>query len=511
MDPSNFSISHTTMRDIMPNIPLCKYDVFNEIDHSWSQSIQKYGFYIWQRIHLDERELYFHFVKSMCDNKKMIIRNPLYLEYNQPEILSSDVYFITRYMDTPTQHGNQTPVYVVDLIANYYFEKENIVVGIFLGTGDVGLDITLSYIIYFNQSKILLFHHLNERYDIPAIPYYLPNIYNIIKNMNIESIRDETPLVRVMEGYTAGLFHGLCSFVTGVYIMDTVGIKNNIDELIIGQHDPYLLEKYYKNKYENINIIKGLRIEDWLTPKLYKGVLFKYGHFHATNNYATFIKSYINKVMPIDDIYQSEIMHIKNNFYPIFSINLRCVECQIENQDIVISEVINKLKEIYPKSFFLIGGFLGDYNEELLNNLNVRIGGLTLNNYSFFLNEYEKTFTSIKNKVNHEDIKSLLNLKINNVLEYVKNVNFSIHMNAGYASIESILYNIPSTYFGTCWNEHNRNLWYVSVENYTEPILIYPPNITFISGGKPIEEFTARISSNTIVDIAVNYLTTNNK
>lgn len=509
MDPSNFSISHTCMRDIMPNIPLCKYDVFNDIDHSWNQSMQKYGSYIWQRSHLDDMELYFHFVKNMCDNKKMIIRNPLYLQHNQSEIMSSDVYFITRYSDKLTYHGDNS-AYVIDLVANYYFEKENIVVGIFLGTGDIGLHITLAYIIYFNQSKLLLFHHLNEKYDMPAIPYYLPNIYNIIKNMDIESIRDETPLLRVIEGYPHGLFHGFCSYVNGVYIMDSVGIQNNIDELIIGQHDPFLLEKYYKNKYENISIIKGLRLEELLTPKLYKGVLFKYGHFHVTNNCTTFAKSYINKVMPINDIYQSEIMHIKNNFYPIFSINLRCVIAQIENQDIVISEVINKLKEIYPKSFFLIGGFLGDYNEELLNNLNVQIGCMSLKNYSFFLNEYEKTFTSIKNKVNHEDIKSLINLKINNVLEFVKNVNFSINMNAGYTCIESVIYKIPSTYFGTPWNHHNRNLMYVSVENFTEPILIYPPDITFVSGS-PFAEITCQINSKTIVDIAVNSITNNNK
>jgi len=288
--------------------------------------------------------------------------------------------------------------------------------------------------------------------------------------------------------------------------MDSVGIKNNIDELIIGQNDPFLLEKYYKNKYENINIIKGLRIEDFLTSKLYKGILFTYGHVYTTNKCATFVHSYINRVMPVNDIYQSEIEHIKQNFYPIFSINLRCVSGEIENQDVVISEAINKLKEIYPKSFFLIGGFLGDYNEELLNNLNVPIACNNLKSYSFFLNEYEKTFTSIKNKVNHEHIKSLINLKINNILEFVKNVHFSIHMNAGYTCIESVLYDIPSTYFGTYWTEHAKKLWYVSKENYKEPIFIYPPHITFFTDN-PYAEITSKISSNTIVDIVVKSIT----
>jgi hypothetical protein len=508
MDLSKFSIGYTSMRDIMPNTRLYKYDAFKDIDNSWNTSIHKYGAYIWGANNVEDMELYFHLVKNMCDNKKMIIRNPLYLEYNQPEIISSDVYFITRFSDKPLDHPGRELVYVIDLVANYYFEKENIVVGIFLGTGDVGLHITVAYIIYFNQCRTLLFNHLNNRLDIPAYHYYLPNIYNIIQNINIEKMRDEMPLIRTIEGYSPGLFHGLCSYVNGVYIMDSIGINNNIDELILGFNDPYLLEKYYKNKYKNINIVKGVTLTELVSPKIYKGVIFKYGHFHLTNKGLDFVKSYINKVMPINDTYQSEIEHINQNFYPIFSINIRCLTSQIKDQDIVISEVINKLKQVYPKSFFLIGGFLGDYNEEIIEKLQGCIAINVNGGYSHILNEYKNMFTAIKDRVSHEHIKSIIDLKVNNVLGFVKNSHFSINMNMGYSCVDSILCNVPSTYFGTKWNDHNRNLWYVSKERHKELIYIVPPDITFFTDN-PYEPITCQINSGTIVDIAVNYITNN--
>lgn len=291
--------------------------------------------------------------------------------------------------------------------------------------------------------------------------------------------------------------------------MDQIGIKNDIDELIMGPNDPFLIENYYKNKYPNINIVKGIAQNDFNIHKIYKGVIFKYGHFHVTNKCAEFIKSYITNVMPINEENLNEIDYIKNNFYPIFSINLRCVTCEIKDQPLVISETINKLKNIYPRSFFLIGGFLGDYNEDLINEQNVEI---SVGNGSHIstLNKYQNTFEIIKNNTTNSNIKSLINLKINNIIEYTKIVTFSINMNAGYTSVETILNNIPSTYFGTKWIDHNRKTWYVSKENYKEPIYIENPSkINFITDDI-YAEVTCEICSDNIVEVVINYDETNN-
>lgn len=102
----------------------------------------------------------------------------------------------------------------------------------------------------------------------------------------------------------------------------------------------------------------------------------------------------------------------------------------------------------------------------------------------------------------------MINLKINNVVEYTKLVNFSINMNAGYTTLETILNDIPSTYFGTHWIEHNRKTWYVSKEKYKEPIFIEDPNkINFIAD--VYSPITCEICSDTIVDIVVEYDKTN--
>lgn len=503
MDFSNFGNKYSCIREILPNIELPDYEVFEEIDKSWNVTKEKYGSYLGPFSDVEHHKLYFHLIKNACDNKKMIIRNPMYLEYNQDEIISSDVYFITYY-----NNDND-----IDIICNYFFEKENIVMGLFLGTGETGLGVTVSYIIYFDQKFILLFPGIIFFTVIPNSNYFLPKIYSIIQNINIQKLNDEKPKIATIEGYNKGLFHTCCTFVNGIFIMDQIGIKNEIDELIIGPNDPFLIEKYYNKKYPNINILKGKLLNEF-EGKIRKGVLFKYTHFHVISKCSDFIKSYINRVMPISIIYKNEIEYIKSNFYPIFSINLRCISCQIKDQSLVLSETINKLKKIYPNSFFLIGGFVGDYNEELINNQNIEIG-INTGYYSFILNEYQNVFNEIKNKLNHKDYKSLINLKINNVLEFVKNVNFSINTNAGYVIIETILNNIQCLHFGTKWNDHNKRLFYISKENYKEPIYIDEPDIHFFNNGLQGVDgiylpISCEISSETIVNIVSNYDKDNN-
>ena len=210
--------------------------------------------------------------------------------------------------------------------------------------------------------------------------------------------------------------------------------------------------------------------------------------------------------MPISNIYQNEIEYIKSNYYPIFSINLRCFTCQIKDQVSVISEVINNLKKIYSNSYFFIGGFLGDYNEEILTKQNIEIA--TLNgSYSHLLTEYENTFINIKNNVNHTDLKSLINLKINNILEFTKIVNFSIHNNCGYSIIESVIHNIPSMYFGTKWIDHVKKSCFISKEQYNEPI--YIEGLNYISENI-YDSITCEITNDKIVKTILDYDNNNN-
>jgi hypothetical protein len=377
------------IKNLLPfNVNFPTYDVFNEIDRSHNEALQKYGSYLWPLSDTERHKIIFHLMKHACDNKKMIIENPF-----AREIICSDIYFITHL----TSDNDQNFVF------NYYFEEKKLVLGLLSGSGTTGLAITFAYIIDINEKKISFFNGIN--FDIAQYTnYFLPKILEVIDTINFEKINSEKPLLRTLEGYNNGLFHTCCTFVNGIYIMDEIGIENDIDEIIMGPNDPFLIEKYYKNKYPNINIVKGVAQNEFDIYKIYRGVIFKYGHFHVTKKCSQFIKSYIVNVMPISEANVNEIEHIKNNYYPIFSINLRCVTSEIKNQSDVISETINNLKSLYPNSFFIISGFLGDYNEELLckqNNV-IGCGGCV---YKNALNEYENTFNSIKNKVNHQDIK----------------------------------------------------------------------------------------------------------
>jgi 2-polyprenyl-3-methyl-5-hydroxy-6-metoxy-1,4-benzoquinol methylase len=472
---------------VIANFP--NYEVFNEIDRSWNVAIQKYGHYMHPFTDIERHKLFYHLMKKACNNKKMIIKNPF-----EKEIICSDIYFITH---LTCDNDN-------DFVFNYYFEKKKLVLGILSGSGQTGLAITFAYIVNINENKIFFFHGIN--FDIVQhTNYFLPKILQVVSKIDIEKINSEPSLIRTLEGYNHGLFHTCCTFVNGIYIMDQIGIKNDIDEIIMGPNDPFLIEKYYKNKYPNINVVKGIAQNEFDIHKIYKGVIFKYGHFHLTNKCAQFIKSYITNVLPIGEENLNEIEYIKNNFYPIFSFNLRCVTCEIKDQDVVISNTINKLKSIFPNSFFLIGGFLGDYNEELLSKQNVEIG-VKISSYIVALNEYENTFNLIKSKVNHQDMKSLINLKINNVLEYTKIVTFSIHNNCGYQIIEAVLHNIPGLYFGTKWVDHVKKSCYVSKENYKEPI--YIDGLSYISDDI-YDSVTCEISDDKIINTILDYAKNN--
>jgi hypothetical protein len=491
----NFENHFLDIVKIIPEtIEIQNYDVFQEIENSYNATIPKTGRYLYPLCDLDIHKLYFHLIKNACDNKKMVIKNPL-----NDKTIESDIYFIT-HLTSDVDNS---------FIFNYYFHEENIVFGLYSGGEVVGLSTQApAYLIYLNERKYFGFNGLSNNW-LHFSEYYLPIVVERAMNIDVEKINLEKPLITTFEGYTLGLFHACCSFVNGIYIMDQIGLKNDIDQIIMGLNDPFLMEKYYRNKYPNINVIRGGERNNFDTHKIYKGVIFKYCHFHLINKGVEFIKSYIECVMPAKKECKDEVEYIKKNFYPIFSVNLRCLMCEIKNQGIVMAETINKLKTIYPNAFFLIGGFLGDYNEDLMNDQNMQIASFC-GTYKEILDAYNMTFEIIKNSLNHSHIKSLLNLKINNVLKFVEIVNFSINMNAGYTTVETILNDIPSTYFGTRWNEHNRKTWYMSKENYKEPIFIEDPNkINFITDHiyAPI---TCEISSETIVDIVLEYDKTNN-
>jgi hypothetical protein len=161
-------------------------------------------------------------------------------------------------------------------------------------------------------------------------------------------------------------------------------------------------------------------------------------------------------------------------------------------------------------------GFGGNaLTSNAIGSNNVGIGNVLINSnsdigtgstkYSHTLNEYEKVFESIKNNVQTKHLKSIINLKINNILNFVEIVKFSIHMNSGYSCIEQIFIKKPSLFFGSFWTEHSNKLGYVSVENYKEPILIIDENkIRYITNQK-YPCISSEIDSETIVSAIHNF------
>ena len=406
--------------------------------------------YLFPMTHYEHHEKYFYFIKNMCDNKKILIKNPL-----SNQLISSDIYFLT-------EHNNIE----IRLIANYYFKNENMLLGINLGSG---LYVSVLYFINLTTRDFFMFENYVDFEYCFNNDNYFQNIYNIIANTNFEDINNKIGTIKTVYGDYFNITHNLINELTGLYLIEEFGSKNIIDEIILGNYNHYYVDKYFKNKYKNINIVS---INDKLTGIICKGVIYKYIHYFLTDDCIKFILSYIKKVAPIEKIYFEKINYIKNKYYPIFSINLRCITNTLIDQDTIISEVINKLKNIYPKSFFLIGGFLGDYNQNYLINSNSCIGCFGID-YLSCLNEYNNVFKLIKDKVNTEDIYSLINLCSNNIIEFSEIITYSIHLNCSYSCIETLLYNVPGTFFGVKYINHYKKFNTVSKNNYRGISYIY--------------------------------------
>ena len=89
------------------------------------------------------------------------------------------------------------------------------------------------------------------------------------------------------------------------------------------------------------------------------------------------------------------------------------------------------------------------------------------------LNEYNNVFKLIKDKVNTEDIYSLINLCSNNIIEFSEIITYSIHLNCSYSCIETLLYNVPGTFFGVKYINHYKKFNTVSKNNYRGISYIY--------------------------------------
>jgi len=433
---------------------------------------------------LEQYEYYYYFFEKSCREKKVTIINP---HTNKP--MTTDIYFITA-------EGNDYGF--PNLICNYCFIEENVILGVLLGTGNTGMFCGFVYLIDYNINKIKTMSHCGyPQYYTKEYTDLLFNMKEKIKEMNI----DDIPIkIKTIYGcYTHTLGHNYFNDFTGIYIMYKMGFKNMIDEVVIGPNDSLNIENILKEQHNNIHIIKEDNVFHY-NNLIGRGVFFRYSHFYITNNCALYFKECLEKNFTLPSNTLSDIEYIKNNYGPIFTFHLRVGNSSgMVSCDTVISETINSLIKIYPNAFFILDGW---YSYKKLENKSHKCSILNNDTYDILTNEYETISKSIISKINTDNCRSLICLELISSIKYSEIVNFGIYFNTS-ANITTWTLKIPGITFGRTHIDHQKNLDDVIAEDFPK-MHYFTDGITFNSNN---DIHTFSIEPSTIVEKVIQNFT----
>lgn len=405
---------------------------------------------------LNNHENYFYWIESCIKNKSVSIISP-----KSDKIITTDKYFIITYEYNCDKYLNS--------IVNYYFEDENIILGLGLGTGTVLSTMETRILYIYNHNDIIL-HYSYENMSVDIFKkQLLPLIIkNMIKmNFEKEAINNYKSQVITLYGFHTNLGHNLFNDMTGLFILNEAKTFNNVDKIILGNNDPFFIHTYLKT-CNNLEIEETEYINNY-NNYIGKGIFFKYNHYFISNACCDFIKNILKieflnkydelinnteefKIKKIDKI-KKELEYIKNNNSPIINIILRRGNYFIENQVDFFIELIDKICEIYPKAFFYFDGFCS--NPYLQDNTPIIYSPKEIT-YKEFITEYTQLYNEIAKKIDNMNLeknretkyKSLINMHSNELIEYLSLCNYGIYQIGSACTISGWLCNIPGYQFG---------------------------------------------------------------
>jgi hypothetical protein len=452
----------------MPRYERKEDTVFDEYRNGFQKTSQ-ISYYVktnWNNTYfsLQQYEDYYYFFEKCCKEKKITIINPL---TNKP--MSTDVYFITtigNYYGFPM------------LICNYYFIEEDFILGISLGTAELGMYTGFVYLIDYNNNNMNIFLHIyvenytNEYTD--SLFYMKENI----KKMNMDNIPIKIKTIYGL--YCASSGHNYFNDFTGIYVMHKMGFKNIIDDVVIGPNDSLNIENILKEEHDNIRIINVDNVFDY-NNQVGRGVFFSYNHFYISNNCALYFKECLGKNFTLPSNVLTDIEYIKNNYGPIFTFQLRIGSHGLVSCDTVISETINSLIKIYPNAFFILDGW--HCNTKLENKKSHRHSVSNNDTYDSLKTDYNNMVNSLISKLDTNNYRSIIGCNIYTSIKYSEIVNFGINFNTT-SNIMNWTLKIPGITFGRTNIYHLKGLDdaiaedFPKIEYFTDEITFFKDNGT---------------------------------
>jgi hypothetical protein len=378
--------------------------------------------------------LYVNWFYNLIKNKEMTIISPI-----DNKLICTDKYFILCNAKYETTRYS---------VSNYYFDKEQIILGLGLGAGNHPQEACILYV-YCIQENIVYYDWLNYSFEnfkknIVLRIHYILNIK--FKNYNFTNMDSK---VITTYGLCNNMGHMLFNEYTGLYLIDYHNFMCKIDEVIFGPHDVYYVKDYFK-KFNNIKL-KYIKNINNLNYIIGKGVIFKYNHHFITNKCIRFLEKNLLDFYSINDNYKFEYKNIeleaeiiKKSYYPIINIVLRKGDYEMNNQAITISNLINMISKKYPKAFFYFDGFV----KNTLENVDTYIGLNYNQNTCDIIKNYNELVDKIKEKIITNNYFSLINTNILYLITHIKNSNYAIYTVSSASCNGGWICKIPGIQFG---------------------------------------------------------------
>jgi hypothetical protein len=277
-------------------------------------------------------------------------------------------------------------IYVFDEIPEPFF------VAIGNGSNWGVLDNYIQFIYYYNSDVIFNLHyrdehHLNNKKELCELilNYYIKNVKSQDLTSESDSSESEPKKITCMFGYSINIGHTFWNEISGLKFLIDMDVLKYIDNFIIGPYDYFNIHDYLINN--NTNVIK----EDDITKInniLDNNLLVKYNDWYMSNDMKKFIIDN-NKFTNTDEL--NKIKKVKQNFYPIITINLRGVYRYLYNQEESFIHIINNLLVIYPNLYIIFDGYI--------KNSNVNLNSYANEGVKSDSNTFDKSYNTILNKI----------------------------------------------------------------------------------------------------------------
>jgi hypothetical protein len=238
-----------TLKDVLDNIIIFERpstdkvidseDIFNDYEtyRKNLKNVEAYNTSVFWN--LEVLKSMFYLTKSLILNKCLTIECPF-----TSKTITTSKYFLT----TLDNLDLKCP----DVICNYYFRTENIIIGFSMGGGWNGHNAFPLYLLSLTGGKIEVIEIEDSR-----LYKHTLNLNYYIALQNISRTHDDTdevaiPTVTTLHGSMSNLGHTLFNELTGLFLLDHNKLINRIDEVMMGPYDPYLISKYFERN--NIKI-----------------------------------------------------------------------------------------------------------------------------------------------------------------------------------------------------------------------------------------------------------------